>query len=963
MKKETGMRYLIGLAVLLPALLAPTYAGAVEAGKYERNSKGIVVHPVESDAAQVRLEVVAEGIIRVSADPDGDFKRSASLMRVADAPEPVLFEVAEKAGHVRLSTAEVTADVSLQSGRVAFFDVAGKPILSEVEDGRTFTPLRAEGQAYLSVRQRFQSPDDEAIYGFGQHQQGWMNQKGRDVELLQHNVDMAVPYLVSSRRYGLLWDNNSITRLGDPRGLQPLPQSLNLYDANGEAGALTARYSINGVQKVERRESQINYQYIKDLKQWPAEAKLPKAVEGQAPQRLMVTWEGEIEAKTAGRHTFSLFSSEYAKLWIDGKLISDSWRQNWNPWHREFALQMQLGQRHKLKIEWNLIDPSYLAVLHRDPLPSSEAKDLSLWSEAGQMIDYYFVAGDSADQAIAGYRKLTGKSVLLPRWAYGFWQSRERYKTQAEMTDALDEYRKRKLPIDAIVMDWSYWPENAWGSHDFDKARFPDPQAMVKHIHDQHARMMISVWPKFYPNTANFKELDAKGHIYRRNIEVKERDWIGKGYLSSFYDPYSKQARDIYWRQIDEKLNVLGIDAWWLDSDEPDMHSNLDIDERKARATPTAIGSSTEFFNSFPLVHTEGVYQGDRAKDPDQRVFILSRKGYAGTQRNAVAVWSGDVASRWSDLREQVSAGVNLSLSGLANWTFDIGGFAVEKRYETQDPAHLAEWRELNLRWFQFGAFAPIFRSHGQFPTREIWNISPEGTAIYDSLAYYDRLRYTLLPYIYTLAGDTWHRDGTIMRGLAMDFPNDPKVRDIDDQYLFGPAFLVNPVSEFKATSRNVYLPAGADWYDFNTGKRHRGGQTLRADAPLARMPLFVRAGSIVPIGPVMQYVDEQPTAPLTLVVYTGADGKFSLYEDDGKGYGYEKGEFSRIPLSWNERTGKLSIGAREGSYPEMQKQRTIRARFVSGPRADAGALEPAVDATVQYDGKAITVSKVAESN
>ncbi len=936
-------------------------AGSQSAGSqaYEKTDRGIVVHPTAEGAADVRLQVVSDGIIRVSADPDGDFARSPSLMRVKDEGPAPSFEVTTTDdGKVRLATARVTAEVAPDTGRVSFLDNNGKPILSEVPGGRTFTPLKAEGKDYLSVRQRFESPEDEAIYGFGQHQQGWMNQKGRDVELLQHNIDMAVPFLVSSRNYGLLWDNNAITRLGDPRGLQPLPKSLKLYDAKGQEGALTARYSIGGVQKVERRESEINYQYIKDLKNWPAGAKLPKPTPGQPTQRMQVTWDGEIEAETAGRHSFSLYSSEYAKLWIDDKLVIDRWRQNWNPWHHEFALQMKPGERHKLRIEWDLIDPSYLALLHRDPLPAAEAKDLSLWSEAGQMIDYYFVAGDSSDQVIAGYRQLTGKSVLLPKWAYGFWQSRERYKTQAELTGALDEYRKRKLPVDNIVMDWSYWPENAWGSHDFDKARFPDAKGMVDHVHAQHAQIMISVWPKFYPNTANFKELDAKGYIYKRNIEVGEKDWIGPGYTSSFYDPYAKQAREIYWRQIDEKLNAIGIDAWWMDSDEPDLHSNLDIGERKARTTPTAVGSSTEFFNSYPLPHTQAVYEGSRAKDPDKRVFILSRKGYAGTQRNAVAVWSGDVVSRWDDLRDQISAGVNISMSGQANWTFDIGGFAVEKRYETQDPAHLAEWRELNLRWFQFGAFAPIFRSHGQLPFREIWNISPEGTPVYDSLVYYDKLRYTLLPYIYTLAGDVYHRDGIIMRGLAMDFPGDAKVRDINDEYLFGPAFLVAPVSQFKATSRAVYLPSGTSWLDFHTGKRYEGGQTIQADAPLPRMPLFVRAGSIVPTGPVLQYVDEQPNAPLTVVVYTGADGTFSLYEDDGRSYGYEKGQFSRIPLSWNEAKGELQIGAREGVFPGMPATRTIRARWVSGPRTDAGALEPATDATVQYDGKAVTVRK-----
>src|SRR5688500_4893069 len=445
--RSEAMRYLMGLTIPLALLLsacggevAGTKSGDGASAGYEKIEGGVVVRPTTDGAAPVRLQVVSDGVIRVSADPDGDFARSPSLMRVEDATaKPPTFQVAEQDGHVRLSTPRVTADVSLSSGRVSFFDAAGKPVLSEVEGGRSFSPLEVEGKSYLSVRQRFESPDDEALYGFGQHQQGWMNQKGRDVELLQHNVDMAVPFLVSSRNYGLLWDNNSITRMGDPRGLQPLPKSLKLYDAKGEEGALTARYSVDGVQKVERRESEVNYQYIKDLAKFPAEAK-------SKTQPMQVTWEGEIEALSSGRHTFSLYSSEYAKLWVDGKLVIDRWRQNWNPWHHEFALDLEQGKRHKLKIEWKLIDPSYIALLHRDPLPAAEAKDLSLWSEAGQMVDYYFVAGDSADQVIAGYRQLTGKAVLLPKWAYGFWQSRERYKTQDELVGALAEYRRRKLP-------------------------------------------------------------------------------------------------------------------------------------------------------------------------------------------------------------------------------------------------------------------------------------------------------------------------------------------------------------------------------------------------------------------------------------------------------------------------------------------------------------------------------------
>lgn len=943
-------RYLPPSLPRLLALALLAVAASAAAQQVTRDAEGVTVHPSARGAAPVRLQVIDRGIVRVSADPTGAFQRTPSLMRV-----PVQgntgFTLEQRGDTVQLKTARMTAQVSTVDGHVGFTDAQGTPLLAEVAGGRSFAPLQVEGRHYLSVRQRFVSPPGEAFYGFGQHQQGWMNQKGHDIELLQSNLDMAVPYLVSSRNYGILWDNNAITRFGDPRGLQPLPATLRLYDAHGKPGALTAHYAIDGKPVLERREADIDYQYIKDL------AKFPAAAKPGDKRRMQVRWEGQIEAERGGTHTFSLYASEYSRLWVDGKLLVDRWRQNWNPWHHEFALQLQPGQRHTLKVEWDLIDPSYIALLHRDPLPAAEAGDLSLWSEAGQMIDYYVVAGDNADQVIAGYRTLTGKAVLLPKWAYGFWQSRERYKTQDELLGALAEYRRRQLPIDNIVLDWSYWPENAWGSHAFDRARFPDPDGMVKAVHASHAQLMISVWPKFYPSTDHYKELDAAGHIYRRNVEVGELDWIGKGYTNAFYDPYAADAQAIYWRQIDETLNRKGIDAWWLDADEPDVHSNLDIAERKARTTPTALGPSTEFFNAYPLPHTHGVYAGDRAAD-GKRVFILSRKGYAGIQRNAVAVWSGDIASRWEDMREQISAGVNLSMSGLPNWTFDIGGFAVEKRYESQDPAHLPEWRELNTRWFQFGAFVPLFRSHGQFPYREIWNIAPEGTPYYASMAYYSRLRYALLPYIYTLAGDTYHHDGVMMRGLPMDFPHDPKVADIDDEYLFGPAFLVAPVTRFGATSRKVYLPAGTSWIDFNSGARHAGGQTIDAAAPLQRMPLFVRAGAIVPMTQVQQYVDQIPDAPLTVVVYTGADGRFSLYEDDGTGYGYEQGEFSRIPLQWDQASGVLRIGAREGRWPGMQDRRTIHVRFVDGQRDDAGALEPAADASVEYRGQPLEVPR-----
>ena len=939
----------------LPAAIVLAGCGAQAAERWERNGNDIVVHPSAEGAVPVRLQVVDGNVLRVTADPAGTFRRSPSLMRVQGPDGAPQAEVTEADGTLRVRAPGVSAQVALDSGQVAFFDADGKPLLSEVAGGRSFQATEFDGRPYYSLRQRFEGHADEGLYGTGLHQQGWMNLKGRDVELLQHNIDNAIPYLTSSRGYGILWDNNSITRYGDPRGLRQIGEVVTLYDRNGVEGALTATYSIDGDVKLTRREEKIDYQFISGL------ADFPEAGKNLEPGgRSDVVWEGQIAARTDGRHTFSLYNSEYARLYVDGELVIDRWRQNWNPWHHEFALDLKAGQRHDLRIEWDRIEPAYLALQGRDPLPADEVDELSIWSEAGQVIDYYVVAAPDADGVIAGYRRLTGKAVLLPKWSYGFWQSRERYRTQAELTGVLDEYRRRKLPIDAIVLDWSYWPEDAWGSHDFDPKHFPDPDGMVKHVHDRNAQIMISVWPKFYPTTEHYKELDAAGYMYRRNIEVGELDWIGKGYLNSFYDPFTRQAQEIFWRQVNTKLNSKGFDAWWLDASEPDLHSNIDTGERKARTMPNALGSSTEYFNAYPLPHSEGVYRGSREVEPDKRVFILSRAYFAGQQRAGAAFWSGDIVPRWEDYREQISGLVNASMAGAANVSFDIGGFSPERRYETKDPAHLPEWRELSLRWFQHGAFVPIFRLHGQFPYREIWEIAPEGTPHYDSFVHYLKLRYTLLPYIYTLAGDTWHRDGTILRALAMDFPGDAKARDIADQYLFGPAFLVAPVTRFKATSREVYLPAGAQWIDFETGQRHEGGQTITAAAPLQRMPLFVRAGSIVPRTVVQQYVDEQPEAPLTIEVYTGSDGVFSLYEDNGRSYGYERGESARIPLAWNEARGELSIGAREGRYPGMPESRELRVRFVDGPRGDNGALEPAADATVRYDGRAQVVARPA---
>ena len=932
------------------------------AADFERTSSGIVVTPTRGAARRVRLDVISDGIIHVTAVPTEELDIPKSLMVVAKPSMRTRFGIERTGDSVVLKTAKVRAVISGTTGVVQFTDLQGRVLLAERDRG-VFDPVQIEGQAFYAIRQQFNPGTHEAFYGLGQHQNAQMNLNGEDVELAQHNMDVGIPFVVSDRNYGVLWDNNSITRFGNPRPYALVSRDLKVYDAQGRPGGFSARYYVGDDLKLERIEQDINYQYIKDLAKRPEEMLAPRPSDSSA-QRVgipgaRVVWEGKLESGITGTHKFQLYSSSYFKLFVDGQPKLDGWRQNWLPWYHNFEVDLTQGQPVSVRVEW-VPNDGYIALLHNDPLPNADRHSLSLASEVAHAIDYYFVSGEDLDEVIAGYRHLTGKAVLFPKWAYGFWQSRQRYTNQKELIDVLKEYRSRSIPIDNIVLDWFYWREDDWGSHRFDPERFPDPQGMVDAVHGLNANLMISVWPKFYPTTKNYQELDAKGYIYRRNVEMGTKDWVGPGYLSSFYDPYAEEARQIYWRQIDENLNVLGIDAWWLDSTEPDIHSNLDVEEIKRRIGPTALGPGAAFFNSYPLVHGEGVYRGLRESNPDERAFILTRSSFAGQQRTAAATWSGDIVSRWDDLYNQISAGVNFSLSGLANWTFDIGGFSLEPRYVEPNEKDLAEWRELNLRWFQFGAFAPLFRSHGEFPFREIFNLAPEGSDVYDSLVWYDELRYRLLPYIYTVAADTYHKDSIIMRGLVMDFPHDSNVRDIKDQYLFGPSFLVNPVYAHQARSRKVYLPSGVRWYDFYTGEIHEGGKELQASAPLERMPLFVRAGSIVPMGPLVQYTGAAPNAPITLHVYTGADGRFDLYDDDGRTYGYERGEFARIPIAYDDASDTLTLRARRGSYPGMLKERQIDVRWIT-PGTSPANFDANSHASVRYSGSAVTIERKTE--
>ena len=438
-----------------------------------------------------------------------------------------------------------------------------------------------------------------------------------------------------------------------------------------------------------------------------------------------------------------------------------------------------------------------------------------------------------------------------------------------------------------------------------------------------------------------------------RNVEKKERDWVGPGYYSTFYDPYSEGARELFWKQIDEKLFSKGFDAWWLDATEPDIHSNLSQKEYLFRIGPTALGTSARYRNTYSLMNAKGIYEGQRKSSPNQRVFILTRSAYAGQQRYSAATWSGDIATRWYDLKAQISAGLNFCLSGIPYWTMDIGGFAVEPRFERNvKPEDLEEWRELNSRWFQFGTFCPIFRVHGQYPYREMFNLAPDDHPAYKTMLAYDKLRYRLMPYIYSLTGMVTHDDYTIMRALVMDFGDDTNVHNIGDQFMFGPAFLINPVTEYKARSRKVYLPAETGWYDFKTGQYYTGGQTIEADAPYTDIPIFVREGSIIPFGPPIQYTAEKSADPIRLFIYTGKDAAFTLYEDENVNYNYEHGSYSEITFVYNEAEKSLTIGARQGEFPGMLKARTFEIVWVDKDKPVAFNLGATPDQAVRYNGR-----------
>ncbi len=1033
-----NLRLLLNAAAL--AALLPASAADVK-----QSGNTITIRPDGGQAKVIWLEVMNDNIIRVRATSKDSLPvKPQSLMIVPQAPfkgsvtvtetEASESEHIKSPAYIYVKAKNVWVRVSKESGRIAFFDGNGIPLAQEAPDrpgegsGKQFwdftVPDRelgikggvqpTEEQKHGLSWQLTFSPDgsrNESFYGLGQHQSEEFNMRGKNEDLFQYNTKVSIPFVLSTKNYGLLWDAYSYCRFGNPHDYLQLNRAFKLYDKQGHEGHLTGTYTDARGRKLVRNEDSIYYEYgtpaRSELALKTDNGGIKNLPQGFNLQGANVVYEGYVEAPVdeAYDYQFILYYAGYIKVYLDGReVVPERWRTAWNPNAYKFTARLQPHRRTQLRIEWRPDGgESYCGLRVAQPRTEAERNALTVWCEMAKDMDFYFIAGQNFDEIISGYRTLTGKASLYPKWALGFWQSRERYKTQDELVETLAEFRRRQIPIDNIVQDWNYWPEDQWGSHEFERSRYPNPQQMLSDVHQMHGRFMISVWPKFYVNTDNYKELNDRGWMYNQSPTDDIHDWVGRGYKNGFYDAYDAEARKVFWRQMDEKLYsglalkdnsgkrptlnpklTTLVDAWWMDASEPNVRDCTPMWYRKALCGPTALGTSTEYFNAYSTVNADAIYNGQRSvwqgRKDEPRVFLLTRSGFAGEQRYSTATWSGDIGTRWEDMRAQMTAGLNYSMSGIPFWGMDQGGFCVENRYVQaqqlydrtgQENEDLKEWRELQTRWNQFGAFIPLFRSHGQWPLREIWNIAPEEHPAYKSFVFYDKLRYHLIPYLYSIAGWAHFKDYTLMRALVMDFNGDREVEDIGNQWMLGPALMACPVGYYKARNRSVYFPQQCGWYNLYTGEKiveaetqpdnrkvHTDSESRRlvVDAPYEQIPVFVREGAIIPFGPAMQWSDEKQPELINLYVYAGQNGQFQLYEDEGTNYNYERGQYSTIDISYDDAAKTISFAARKGRFAGMLKQRQFNIVLITDKTPKALDLERPDGTLVQYNGKALTV-------
>jgi len=783
--RKSQRRFVSLLAWLAVCLFCTTIAQAQWTAmnpvkKFQQEPDGVVF---TMGTGTLKVQVCSDSVIHVLYSATASFPKREDLVVIKQTWPAAKWTMQSTDNAVTLSTSLLKVIVTRKDGAITYAELNDGPLVQEAS--RKLTPEKVNGEdTYRAESFVNIYGSHEALYGLGQHQAGVWNYRGESVDISQDNSNISVPLMLSSKGYGIFWNNTSRSRFNN-------------------------RFA--------------NYLYIS--------------------------------------------------------------------------------------------------------------------SEVADVIDYYFLYGPDFDKIITSYRDLTGQAPMFGKWAYGFWQCKNRYKSQDEILGVARKYRDLHIPVDNIVQDWFWWTRK--GEFVFNK-NYPDPKAMVDQLHAENFHLMISIWPFFEPGSPNYDYMQNKGWFVDKFKYAKPPYHAN---AMAVYDATNPEARKYYWDEVNKGLFSIGADAWWMDTTEPETEGQED---NILIGHQLAAGSGNRYVNAYPLLDAQAVYQGQRSASDKKRVYILSRSAFAGSQRNGVTAWSGDINSDWFSYRRQIPAGLNFALSGIPYWTTDVGGFVFGS---PADPA----FRELFVRWFEYATFNPILRVHGTRnpDENELWSYGPDAQTI---LVNFDRLRYRMLPYIYSLAWKTTSEGYTPMRPLAMDFRTDVRAQDTGDEFMYGPAFLVNPVTEPAATTREVYLP-GAKWYDFWTGSALEGGQAIDAVAPLDRLPLYVRAGSILPLGPDEEWSTEKAADPIELRIYRGASGDFTLYEDENDNYDYEKGVYATIPLHWDDAARTLTIGDRKGQFPGMLESRTFRVVFVSETHGVGVSPADEADKVVPYSGKQITVA------
>ena len=841
------------LVLLFISVSSLTWAGnhsQFSAKEFHRDSNGVTL---TTTAGIMRIEVCGDRVIHVIASPTSEIP-APKVPVVIQPCKAQNIKVSSDKNDVKLSTDAIIVTVDQLTAAVTFSKKDGALLLAEPkEGGKAFDVPSVFETKIWQVQQTFSSPSDESLYGLGQHQEGIFNVRGVPVRLHQANTNISIPFLLSSKGYGILWNNSSLT------DFNPADQSITIDPSTGKGRLTTGEKGTYGFVLTSDNRNQLTLQ-------------------------------------------------------VGGQQVIDI-NNVWTPTSASGVMGLDANKQYEVSARGG---PGGVQLAMRPP------QDTTIFrSEVGQAIDYYFFYGPELNRVISEYRALTGEAPLFPRWAYGYWQCRERYHSQQEILDTAAEFRKRKIPVDALVQDWQYWGKYGWNAMKFDEDYYPHPKEMLDQLHANDLHMMISIWSKFGEDTDVYKRMKAQSFL------IPGEPW------TDFFNPAAQAA---FWSELKKGIFGDGMDGWWMDASEPEF----DVLKDKQ----TFLGDGNSVRDAYPLYVTKAIYEGQRATTDRKRVVILTRSAFAGQQRNAAASWSGDISANWITLQRQIPAGLSFSMSGMPYWTTDIGGFFRPDDQYTSDAYH-----ELLIRWFEYGTFCPIFRVHGYKSNAELWNYGPQVEHV---LAQYDELRYRLLPYIYSAAWGVTKNGETLMRALPLEFSSDPRAREVKDQFMFGPAFLINPVTTGGATQRTLYLPAGTSWVDFWTGKTVNGGQMITEEAPLDRIPMYAKSGSIIAFGPAAESASAKPD-PVELRIYSGADGDFALYEDEGDNYDYERGANSVIPMHWDDKAQNLTIGDRRGNFPGMLEHRTFRVVRVTDAHGVGVSSTEKVDAQIEFAGKAVS--------